>query len=261
MDEGRFVLLLDILGFKHLVAKEPLPAIGGKIKGLLAECERWAAGRLPTGFDTILFSDTVLIYTKGTGFRHEWYDDLVFIGSRICCSMFAAGIPMRGAMSYGSFFVENSGRHQIYLGQALIHAHEAAEPRDQGRDFMGFKVTSATWRRRFPGPEAVCKPGRGIVQHDDSLLINVFEEFQGDSAYATSSELEHYFSCRGESDDPWPQTELSAFRFIRDMERKHAAACATHSVARKYANTIQFIRKSFGEHLYEVANALADDHG
>jgi hypothetical protein len=260
MGDERFVLLLDILGFKQLVAAEPLAAISAKVQRLLAECEEWASGETKFGFDTIHFSDTVLLYTQETGFYKEWFDDLVYIGSRICSAMFATGVPVRGALSYGSFLVEKSGRHQTFVGQALIDAHEA-ESNDKG--FMGLKVTSPTWRRVYLGPTAPAglhEMGVGIVQPDDTLLINFLTEFVDLDKRQLAFNVEHYFTHPGESDNPWIPVELEAFRFIREMANKYAAT-PNDRVGQKYVNTLEFFRRVFGPHLYEVTNAIADDYG
>jgi hypothetical protein len=263
MSEDRFVLLLDILGFKQLVATKSLHFIREKIEGLLDECESWAAGRSDTDFDTIHFSDTVLIYTRGTGAYKEWYDDMVFIGSRICSKMFADGLPVRGALSYGSFLVEESGRHKIYLGQALIDAHETAEPKSAGsdRDFMGFKVTPNTWRTIYPGltnKDAFREFGWGVLQSDDTLWINFFQELQGDDPRQIAFEFEEDLRYPERTDNPWPIHELNAFRHIRSTANLYVRQ-PEHPIARKYLKTMSFIREVLGERLYETVDALADE--
>jgi hypothetical protein len=173
--------------------------------------------------------------------------------------MFAVGIPVRGAMTYGSFHVEASGRHNIYIGQALIDAHEAEK--NSGHT-MGFRVTSPTWRRQYPAATALRgaeELGIGLVQGDDSLLVNFFTEFIGLDKRQLAHEAEHFFEYPGESDNPWLRTELQAFRFIRDTARG-VRASPNDRVRKKYEVTVEFIRRVFGEHLFEVTSALADEY-
>lgn len=263
MNDDRFVLLLDILGFKQLVATSPLRSICTKVQSLLSECESWAAGRSETDFDTIHFSDTVLIYTRGAGAYKEWYDDMVFIGSRICCKMFAEGLPMRGALSYGSFLVQEAGRHRMYLGKALIKAYETAEPKEShDRDFMGFKVTSATWRMMYPAAsakEGIRELGWGVVQDDDALLVNFFQELRGNDHRQIAFDFEQDLLYPERTDNYWALHELNAFRHIRDMEKSYAKEAPASSIARKYTNTMNFIRDVLGERLYDTVDALADE--
>jgi hypothetical protein len=68
MDTDHFVLLLDILGFKALVRTKSLKEICEIVETtLLAECENWTARGPHTDFDTIHFSDTVIVHARKPG--------------------------------------------------------------------------------------------------------------------------------------------------------------------------------------------------
>ncbi len=170
---------------------------------------------------------------------------------------------MRGALSYGSFIVQESGRHKMYLGRALIEAHETAEPKgNHDRDFMGFKVTSATWRMMYPAPtakDAVRELGWGIVQEDDTLLINFLQELQGDNHRQIAFDFEQNVLHPEHTDNYWALQELNAFRCIRDTAKLHAKNAPASSAARKYTNTMNFLHDILGERLYETVDSLADD--
>jgi hypothetical protein len=145
MTPGRFVLCLDILGFKEMLRVQSAEAVCGVIEDVLAECDNWTEHD-HNDFDTIHFSDTVLLYARREGTYREWYDDLVFIGSRICNRLFAQGIAVRGAMGFGPFLTKKSGRHLVFLGQALVDAYVAQE----GQPFLGFSVPPLSWLGMYP---------------------------------------------------------------------------------------------------------------
>ena len=259
MNEDRFVLLLDILGFKQMVATTPLDVICSRVEQvLLNECESWATGQKGRDFDTIHFSDTVLIYTQRVGAYQEWYDDLIYIGARICTRMLADEIPVRGALSYGSFLVKRSGRHQVFLGQALVDAHQ----KEEGGAFLGFKVTPAAWKPLHPAHTAgagLKQMRRAIEQPDGCLLINPFTQFIGLDKRQLMFDIEHQFEHPEQSDNPWLKTELQAFKFITQVAKKYAEATGpTNQIGVKYLNTVQFLRDVLGDDLYGLAEALAE---
>jgi hypothetical protein len=124
MAEQRFVLLLDILGFKELIRTKSADEVCALVADVLVECDDWTSHD-NSDFETILFSDTIVLYARGEGLFREWYDDLVFVGSRVCNRLFARGIPVRGAMGYGPFLTKKVGRHLVFLGQALVDTRAA----------------------------------------------------------------------------------------------------------------------------------------
>jgi hypothetical protein len=218
----------------------------------------WAAGQKGRDFDTIHFSDTVLIYTQRVGAYQEWYNDLVYIGSRICTRLLAEGIPVRGAMSHGPFIVRRSGRHQVFLGQALIDAHQ----KEAGGSFLGFKVTPAAWKPIHPASTAgagLKQMRKAIEQPDGCLLINPLTQFVGLDGRQLMFDIKHQFEYPEQPDNPWLKTKLRAFKFITQTAKKCAASGeSTDRVGVKYMSTAQFLRNVLGDDLYDLAEALAE---
>ena len=73
MTPGRFVLCLDILGFKEMLRVQSAEAVCSVIEDVLDECDNWTQHD-PNDFDTIHFSDTILLHARrkaplGTGTR------------------------------------------------------------------------------------------------------------------------------------------------------------------------------------------------
>jgi hypothetical protein len=254
--DGRFVLLLDILGFKNLVRSAPVETILESVRRILEECDEWASGRNEFGFDAIHYSDTLLIYTQEPGFDATWFDDLIFIGSRLCCSMFAARIPVRAAMSYGPFVVERIGRHRAFVGEGLVDAYEA-----ESGPVMGLKVTSSTLHRALPGvrtAELLKETSEGLVQPDGTLLMNFLTEFIGEDKRQVAFDVKREFTHPEESDNPWLLTELTAFRFILENADAYVRRGERDAIGDKYVKTMDFIREVLGPELYGLAEELSD---
>src|SRR6478736_484059 len=123
---GRFVLFLDILGFKQMIYSRKSEHICAVIEEVLKECDNWTSHD-NSDFETIHFSDSIVLYTRQEGTSQEWYDDLLFVGARVCNRLLEQGIPVRGSMAFGDFLVKKSGQHLVYLGRALVDAHEAQD--------------------------------------------------------------------------------------------------------------------------------------
>jgi len=255
----RFVLLLDILGFKRMVETDPLETVCTRIENvLLRECEQWAPGAPRADFDTIHFSDTVLVFTREAGSHAEWFNDLVYIGSRICVSLLAEKIPVRGALAYGSFLTKTSGRHQIFVGKALVEAHE----QEQRGQYLGFAIAPEVWRAQYPASTAangLRESGIGIEQPDGSLLVNILTQFRGHRKKELISELESRWSRRDVQDLAWLDTELLALGFVSDRAKQGAEAGVPDCVAIKYQKTAEFLRDALGDQLYAFAESLVEE--
>ena len=72
LNEGRYLLFLDILGFSDLVETRPTKEIYDVIDSALNAFGRWE--KLNGQFKTIYFSDTFLFYQapKAMAIRHSW---------------------------------------------------------------------------------------------------------------------------------------------------------------------------------------------
>jgi|SRR6478609_436964 len=252
---GRFVLLLDILGFKQMLREQSAAQVCTIVEDILKECDRWASSE-SVDFDTIHFSDTILIHTRRDGTYSEWYDDLVFIGSRICIRLLSQGIPVRGSMAFGDFLTKKSGRHLVFLGQALVDTYTAQEK----KPFLGFTVLSDTWRRKTPAPAAgkyLTQWGQGVLLRDDSFWINPLTEFDDMNKARVEYHIRDVFYGREEGSG-YLKDELKAFRFIVDEAARLAKTPGMPAkVIKKYTNTVKYLRKTLGPDLFALADELS----
>lgn len=256
MVSEHFVLLLDVLGFKSLVRERSLTSICELIeRSLLSECDQWTSHGPHVEFDTIHFSDTVILHTRDSGFSKEWYDDLCFIGSRVCCRLLAEKVPVRGAMAYGSFVRKKVRRHEVFVGEAVISAHE----REQGGAHLGFSVDASVWRRLYGGGDAEAyleRAGEGLVLPDGDLWVNPLTEFADHDKGRLLSQLAEDFE-RPENGSGYLPTEILAFKFVDETaEAAVKSQQVLTPVEVKYLNTQNFFRRALGPDVFEFAREL-----
>ncbi|WP_439862215.1 hypothetical protein [Pseudomonas sp. MBLB4136] len=250
--QGRHLLLIDILGLSQLVRTKGSDEILGVINKALEAFNRWE--RLNGAFKTIYFSDTFLFHQEPQGYGDWAFLDSYAIGSFILTTLLAEGIPARGAISFGSFEVHNdeSEKHQVYFGTALVEAHEA----EQAENWIGITILPSAWKpyeEKHPGTIAAFQSDKVWLMReaDQVLLLNPFIKIRG----------WHMEDLMGEIDAPyleWDQpdfpNEIRAFRFLKDTAEKHLADQEPKSrIAQKYLATNSFIKTIFGPELYDWA--------
>tara|TARA_R110000850_G_C9979393_1_gene465811 strand:+ start:3184 stop:3645 length:462 start_codon:yes stop_codon:yes gene_type:complete len=141
ISQGRYLLFLDILGFSELVETKGTEEIYAVIDSALEAFGRWE--ELNGLFKTIYFSDTFLFYQEPKGYGGWAFLDVYAIGGMVLSALLAAGIPARGAISFGEFEVQldSTGRHSVYFGKALIEAYKA----EQREKWIGITVLPSAW--------------------------------------------------------------------------------------------------------------------
>jgi len=137
---GRFILYLDILGFRGLIQTLEPSQIYSMLDRMIQE-SGIAMGMLQE-FRTLYFSDTIIIYQEPMGYGAWAFRDFYPIAARLWSALAAREIPTRGALAFGQFDVEidQSGQHSVYFGKALIEAHDLTEPKDGSNDWIGIRV-------------------------------------------------------------------------------------------------------------------------
>lgn len=117
----KFLLYIDILGFSDLVNKQP-----GKVKELYEVVNHLNVHK-HDAFQTIIFSDTILVYNKFDTetlcdkeyivmYMIEFIQDLLFKGSSI-------DLNFRAILTYGEFEHFKLENVECYYGKALIEAY------------------------------------------------------------------------------------------------------------------------------------------
>lgn len=246
--EGRYLLFLDILGFSELVEAKGAQEIYSIIDNALNAFGRWE--ELNGLFRTIYFSDTFLFYQVPKGYGSWAFLDIYAIGSMVLSALLAAGIPARGAISFGEFEVEmdSQNRHQIYFGKALVEAYKA----EQREKWIGITVLPSAWKPfddERPGiVNSFASEKAWLRREDDVLLLNPFIKMRGWYPLALIGEVDKPYSKWNEPEFP---NEILGFKFLRDTAASFAAKNDfAGPVAIKYHTTIRFLERILGPELY-----------
>lgn len=250
---GRYLLFLDILGFSELVETRGHEEVYATIEKALAPFHRWE--KLNGQFRTIYFSDTFVYYQEPKGYGDWAFLDIYAIGGMVLSALLAAGIPARGAITFGEFEVraDDSGRHQLYYGRAMVEAYRA----EQKEKWIGIAIQPSAWEPyedSKPGLiETFAREGVWLRREDGVLLLNPFIKLRSWSEMILlEGEVSKPYSTH---DAPEFPNDLLGLKFLREKAAEYADRNDFFSPAAiKYHTTISFLQKVLGEHLYAWAN-------
>ncbi len=257
--DGRYLLFLDVLGFSKLVESKSTEEIYAVINEALQAFSRWE--ELNQLFRTIYFSDTFIFYQDQKGYSNRTFLDVYAIGGMVLSALLAKGIPARGAISFGEFEVLNdqSGKHQVYFGAALIEAYRA----EQQESWIGITILESAWslyEENNPGITKVFENEHvWLRRHDDVLLLNPFIKLPGEYIDDLIGEVKKPYMHWNAPEFP---NDILGFKFLREQ----AAAFANRGdfsgrEAIKYHATIAFLRQVLGPELYEWGTRISEQPG
>ena len=131
MKKERFIAFFDILGFKNLVTGLKMDIIIERMNELVDIINlsiknpiRGKNDELPSDeklLNYIQFSDSVVFYTEGLSANE--FSRLLYVSKVFIYFSLLRGLPMRGCISHGEFYVNNN----IFFGKTLIDAYENGE--------------------------------------------------------------------------------------------------------------------------------------
>jgi len=250
LDQGRYLLFLDILGFTKMVETKTAEEIYTVINDALKSFGRWE--ELNGLFKTIYFSDTFIFYQEPKGYGGWAFLDVYAIGGMLLSALLAKNIPARGAISFGEFDVnlDITGRHQVYFGKAYIEAYKA----EQLEKWIGITILPSAWHpyeAENPGviDAFACEKVWSRRNADDALLLNPFIKLRGWFPSSLIGEINKPYS---KWDTPEFPNDILGFKFIRDQAESYAASNDfTSSEAIKYHTTIHFFESILGDQLYK----------
>lgn len=246
--QGRYLLFLDILGFSEIVETKEAQEIYAVIDNALKAFGRWE--ELNGLFKTIYFSDTFIFYQEPKGYGSWAFLDIYAIGGMVLSALLAAGIPARGAISFGEFEVDidSTGRHQVYFGKALIEAYKA----EQREKWIGITILPSAWKpyeAENPGIVDTFACDKVWLKRDDGiLLLNPFIKLRSWYSSALMGEVDKPYS---KWDTPEFPNDILGFKFLRDTAAFYASKNDSASPAAiKYHTTICVLENILGKDLY-----------
>lgn len=122
---NRFVVFIDILGFKDLVMRETHE----KVLELLNQT-RTLNGYIFKNYRNfyqdihiVTFSDSIILFTNGE--LPQEFNDLITVSGNLLARMLSIGIPVKGAIAHGKISVDKE--NQIFFGQPIIDSYQLCE--------------------------------------------------------------------------------------------------------------------------------------
>lgn len=252
----RLLLYLDLQGFGDMVARGTASHVGDVIRALLRQATNEAEKRslqIGSVVDVIYFSDTIVLYTKATGFSPIRYRHMRLAATALWRALMADQIPASAVITYGDFVVEMiDDLRSVYYGQALIEAYKA----EKDEKWLGVIVCPSaakkmpdlakdgerdgSWRLRRDSSGAFC-----LLLNPFLSLCKAFKRPTRPEAFAELSTVE--------------QRARNALFFIHSKAQEFAKkADFASSVAVRYHATVAFARSVLGEDCYQWAVKLRD---
>jgi len=141
----------DILGFSHIASDNELGRTVALIRNDFLTIPEEIQKSLANNFgprvppDIILFADSILVWldipqaeARGLCRRHLWHYFLSACSS-LMQKMFNRGLPLRGAISEGSFYIED----HCFVGKAITDCHKL----QQQQEWAGCVIDPRAWTR------------------------------------------------------------------------------------------------------------------
>lgn len=130
--QTRCIVHFDILGFSGLVKNDSRKAweILNNFYLLISRITQQeihiahTTQKITSRCKTVFFSDTLIIYTEQDGFE-DMFTVFMSATNIFFHAMLLFGIPLRGGIAHGDFFVDTS--KSLYMGMPLINAYKTGE--------------------------------------------------------------------------------------------------------------------------------------
>lgn len=239
---GRFLLYLDILGFKNLVAEKSYEELYKTIDTFLSTQNELNKEKR---FFSIYFSDSIIFCQINVEKVRVIFEDMINFVSKLFIMLLSKEIAVRGAISYGDFNVkpDSSKQHHVFFGEALIDAylHESKEK------WIGIILTpNCVEMIDTIRLEEYQNAMRLLKRKDGIMLLNPFQKIL---TVEESKELEFFLKS---DTDRYILKEMAAIRFIkRESERMAHSREFSNEIAVKYHATDKYFRELLKNGPYE----------
>lgn len=124
--DNRFVVFLDLLGFKDLVMRSShekiykmLTYITDKKKIVEEIKDADEIGKSDVELYSVTFSDSIVIFSKNDSLAH--FEVISFVTSYFFAKLIEKSIPIKGAIAHGEISINKSS--QIFFGQPIIDSY------------------------------------------------------------------------------------------------------------------------------------------
>lgn len=240
----RFILYIDILGFKELLKNLTPESIYNIVDSSLQIRNNF--DEIQNNFSVIYFSDTIIFYRNENGYNRKTFLDIITVAETIFVALLARRIPIRGVITYGEFNVnsDSSNKYEIFFGDALIEAYEL----ERKENWIGVTVAKSAWEpyeNENPNIDELEKEKVLLRRKsDDTLLLNPLRNVITYSTYPNKAEQLAKVRIL--------KYELNSYRFIADKSYEYSKlGDFTSRIAQKYHSTVKFFDNMLGENVIE----------
>jgi hypothetical protein len=133
---SRWVAYFDLLGTTELIKTGKTHRVFSAYQTASEKLDAWKQ-RHPQ-VSQCWFSDTFLLFTEDGS--AESFAAIEMVCRWFVFSLLRARIPVRGSLAIGNFYADSE--HGVYLGEALVEAHDWGE----NQDWLGYLLTPSATR-------------------------------------------------------------------------------------------------------------------
>jgi len=190
-----YIALLDVLGFSELLARETRDEELSKYFKAVDE----ATDEDTAPIEYVLFSDSIVISTPANS------EDSLLALLRACSSalyyLLKAGLPIRGAISHGSYLRSQTSKGILIAGHAFAEAYRF----ERAQNWVGVLVAPSVLRS-FPRLESLCR-----LPLNHPITGEVRADFENRLGWAMT--VQRHCSIPWHTDDPRRDT-FDAFAVV-----------------------------------------------
>jgi len=236
-DNKGFLLYIDILGFSKFVEKNNPQIILSIIKSTLEYFNMWKKAN--QSMDVIYFSDSFIFYQNKPNYIDTAFCDIIGISQNIFNYLLSKEIPVRGAISFGDFYVDTleKNNQKIYFGQSLVEAHRA----EKRENWIGITIEESVYKQISADIKASFIGESLKPSNQEHFLLNPFS---------------HINYTNWDEPDVCEEliNEIKCLKFIykKVVEFKNKGDF-TSRVASKYFNTLAFFENVIDKYYLEQA--------
>ena len=167
-----YVALLDVLGFKSIIAGDRLDEKLQEYLQALEDVTKTSAQDAAVKY--VVFSDSIVL-TSGDSI--DSFKSLLSVCSQLFCMMLEKEFPLRGAVTYGTYLLEPNSNGTFVAGRAVVDAYGF----ETAQDWVGVMVAPQAIRQ-IPDLKEQCRivdghSGRQTINEQQFPLCTVLQPY------------------------------------------------------------------------------------
>jgi len=268
-----FFGMFDILGYRSLIENNTLDSLieifnefimdlDQKAVTLMHQDEHQVTAITPT--KTLIFSDTIILYQTMSESMLDFSPSFLTKACVLLRLGFEHGVPLRGAISFGEFFVHE----RSYLGKPIVDAFEA----EKNQQWLGVILTASaeqkyqdykkerqsskniTWRGINLNPADIISPFSPDIVVDTNIPIKKESQTQKIKGYSLRWDdyIVDFAQMHGIKDLNASLSKESIESRVKESFSAHGKKIDSDDVKQKIENTVDFLEEMRDRPLEDV---------